>query len=445
MGFTIELEKGIAGDHNLNMPELILSTLFENGRQHLDPDLFSRSEATLEGLRRGLMALSRLESHPFSHLPPSRKVVAGVNREVRDLKREGVERIVVAGIGGSSLGGRVLCEKPGSRVTFLEGIDPEDRAAVLASIDWKRTALNIISKSGGTLETLVNASLAIAELKRALPTEWRKRVLLTTSPGNGRLHQWAAGEGVKTIELPAAVGGRFSVLTPVGLLPAAFDGLDPAAIVLGAKRGADKSLLFKGPENPALALALILVTFFSSGLGEVDLWGYGGRPYLFARWVQQLWGESLGRRIGESSSHRVGVTPMACAGSADQHSLLQLFVDGPPNRWVLFLTQDSAGIKLSDDDRAFAGLTKEVENTGMIQEALWRGTARALDESGTPVARYHLGNADEEATGEAFFVFQAATVYAAGLMEIDPFGQPGVEAGKRFTRQLLQTGRGYME
>jgi len=420
------------------MPELILSTLFENGRQHLDPDLFRSSGATLEGLRRGLLSLSRLENHTFGNLPPSRKVVAGVNRRVRDLKREGVERLVVAGIGGSSLGARVLCSKPGSRVTFLEGIDADEIAETLASIDWGRSALNIISKSGGTLETLVNASLALRHLKRALPEEWRKRVILTASPGEGRLQKWAAAKKVDVLEIPSAVGGRFSVLTPVGLLPAAFDGIDPAVIVAGAKRGADKSLLFKGLENPALALALILVTFFSRGLGEVDLWGYGGRPYLFARWVQQLWGESLGRRIGESSAHRVGVTPMACLGSADQHSLLQLFVDGPPKRWVLFLTQDATGVKLSDADRAFIGLPENVGNTGAIQEALWRGTAMALDEAGTPVARYHLGDGDGEALGEAFFVFEAATVYAAGLMEIDPFGQPGVEAGKRFTRKLLR-------
>ncbi|OYV66634.1 MAG: hypothetical protein B7Z74_10790, partial [Deltaproteobacteria bacterium 21-66-5] len=308
-------------------------------------------------------------------------------------------------------------------------------------VPWDRAAMNIVSKSGGTLETLTNAALALEQLKRAAPERWRHRVVVTASPGEGRLQQWALEEGIPILDIPAGVGGRYSVLTAVGLLPAAFDGIDPAAIVAGARAGADKALLLQGAANPALSLALVLFSLYSRGKVEVDLWGYGQRCYLLARWLQQLWGESLGRRLGEGpDAPRVGPTPLACLGSEDQHSLLQLFVEGPSHRWVLLLTADSGGPALSPAARAFAGLPARALNAGTVQRALWRGTERSLVEARVPTARYHLGAPDAAALGEAFFVFMAATLYAAALFEVDPFGQPGVEAGKRLTRGFLESG-----
>ncbi len=419
------------------MATLIYTGLFEKDPPCLEKDLFAKMAPTHEGLRRAVLSLSHLESHPFHYLPPSVEVIHEVRRRARRLRRE-AEVLVVAGIGGSSLGGRVLCAGTGSKVVFIEGIDPEMTPARLAGIPWEKAAINIISKSGGTLETLVNSGLALEALKSAVPDRWRSRVVLTASPGDGRLQQWAGEENIPLLEVPAAVGGRYSVLTAVGLLPAAFDGIDPSALAAGAKRGADKALLLQGAGNPALALATLLVSLYTKGLTEVDLIGYGSRAYAFARWVQQLWAESLGRRIGGSSTHRVGPTPLACMGSEDQHSLLQLFVDGPPRRWVLTITREHPGSVLSEETKAFAGLPAGVRTTGAIQKALWKGTMRALEEAAVPVVHYDLEGGGASDLGEAFFVFQAATLYAAALLEIDPFGQPGVEAGKRFTRELLR-------
>ena len=416
------------------MPHLELGNLLGNGGP-LPADLFERMGTTLEGLRHTLLGFSQLETHPFAHMPPPPEGVQLIRSQARSLRRE-AEVLVVAGIGGSSLGASVLCCGPRSRVVFLEGVDPETLGARLAAIPWDRAALAVVSKSGGTLETLVNAALALEALQKAAPDRWRSRVAAVASPGDGALQRWCRDEGLPVLDIPPAVGGRYSVLSAVGLLPAAFDGVDPSALVAGARAGMDRCLLLQGDQNPALGLALALVQLYAAGRTEVDLWGYGSRPYAFARWVQQLWGESLGRRLDEH--HRVGPSPVACRGSEDQHSLLQLFVDGPPNRWVLLLTQDAPGPSLSAEARAFAGLPPRVFSVGTVQEALTHGTQRALHRAGVPAARYHLGAADAASLGEAFYVFMAATLYAAALLEVDPFGQPGVEAGKRFTRDYLE-------
>jgi glucose-6-phosphate isomerase len=420
-----------------------MPTLDLSGVSQIQPGLgtdafFAHSGALLEGLRHALLSQAQDPAHPLAHLPPGDEVAAAVRHQARLLRKE-ASLLVVAGIGGSSLGAKVLCSRPGTTVRFLEGVDPECLARRLSEVPWDRAALAVVSKSGGTLETLVNAGLCLEALKRAVPDRWRHRVVAVASPGEGRLQRWAASEGVPVLPVPAAVGGRYSVLTPVGLLPAAFDGIDPAALLAGARAGADKSMLLQGRENPALALATVLFGLYSSGRREVDLLGYGERCALFASWIQQLWGESLGRRIGEgASAMRVGPTPLACRGSEDQHSLLQLFVDGPPTRWVLLLSASPPGPALPAAVRRFAGLPDRTLNAGMVQAALRSGTERALREAGVPVVRYDLEGLDAVSLGEAFFVFQAATMVAAALFEVDPFGQPGVEAGKRFTRSILE-------
>jgi glucose-6-phosphate isomerase len=418
------------------MLTLHLDGLFVGG-DGFSPADFDRYAPTLEGLRRVLLAQAKDPGHFLAHIPPDEAALERIRAAARELRRE-AETLVVCGIGGSSLGGRVLCGGvPG--VIFLEGVDPRTVARTLRSVDWSRAALNIISKSGGTLETLVNAGLCLEALRKAHPETWRRRIVVTASSGDGRLQTWAAAEGVTVLSLPGPVGGRYSVLTAVGFLPAAFQGTDPSALVAGAHAGADRALLLPGRENPALALALALISFFGSGRPEVDLWGYGERGYTFALWVQQLWGESLGRRIeGSGGVRHVGSTPLACRGSEDQHSLLQLFLDGPPTRWVLMVTGAEPGPALSREVRGFAGLPDRVVQLGQVQEALWEGTARGLTEARVPVARYDLGAADARSLAEALFVFQVATLYAAALLEVDPFGQPGVEAGKRHTRARLE-------
>ncbi len=419
------------------MPDLHLERLFQATTTTFDPGTFDRLAPTLEGLRHTLLALSKTPGHPFHHTPPPEAVVHAVRSQARALRKES-SLLVVAGIGGSSLGAKVLCSRPGSSVRFLEGMDPGTLSGRMAAIPWDRASLNIVSKSGGTLETLANAALALEAMKKAAPDRWRHRVVVTASPGEGRLQNWALEEGIPVMEIPAAVGGRYSVLTPVGLLPAAFDGIDPSAVVAGARAGADKALLVQGP---TIRPSRWPSSSSPSIPPSTPRWTCGATES--ARTCSARGSSSSGASPSGGASarvkgrSRVGPTPLACMGSEDQHSLLQLFLDGPPNRWVLLLTDDAPGPAFSEQARAFVGLPDRVHNAGAVQRALWMGTERALAGAGVPVARYHLGTADGHSLGEAFFVFMAATLYAAALFGIDPFGQPGVEAGKHFTRDFL--------
>jgi len=424
------------------MPTLHIDQLFGGtGDGFLPDDLFDRFGPTLEALRVALLAEASEDGHAFFHIPPHGKTVVEVRAAARNLRRI-ADELVVVGIGGSALGAKVLASLPeGGRLHFMEGLDPATVEARLAEIPWERAALNFVSKSGNTVETLVNAGFCIEALRRANPRDWRDRIVITCSEGDGRLQRWGEEHAMAPLLIPEPVGGRYSVLSAVGLLPAAFAGTDPTAVVAGAKAGADKCLLLSGRENPALSLAISLFSFFQAGKGEVALWGYGETCWRLARWIQQLWGESLGRCVGEGeAAHRVGATPLACRGSEDQHSLLQLFMDGPRRRWVLFLTADGRGPALSPFVRELAGLPDRTRHLGEIQGAFSAGTRRALAEQGVPAASYDLGSPNAAALGEAFYVFEAATLYAAKLFEIDPFGQPGVEAGKRYAREILERG-----
>jgi glucose-6-phosphate isomerase len=220
------------------------------------------------------------------------------------------------------------------------------------------------------------------------------------------------------------------------MLPSAFAGLDLEALRRGASEGVAASLAEAGASNPARELGVALAGGFRAGLSVVDIWAYGELCHALGLWLQQLWAESLGRR---TEAGRVGPTPLVCRGSEDQHSLLQLAADGPPIRWALFLTADGRGPSLSAQVRAFAGLPPGAHDLGVVQEALWRGTLRSLGEAGVPTLRLHLGDAGEEALGEAMATLVLSTLWAAALLGVDPFGQPGVESGKRHTLAWLES------
>lgn len=399
------------------------------------PDGLAPSRDALEAIRSGLLA-ARGPGHLLGHLPPDAASVDASARAAEDLRAEG-DRLVVVGIGGSALGGRALCAlRPGAPVRFLCGTDPESVGRSLAEVPWERTCLDLVSKSGGTLETLTNGALCLEALRTARPADWRRRVVVTASPGMGRLQAWARSEGIRVLEIPAPVGGRFSALTPVGMIPSAFAGLDLEALGRGASKGVAGSLAETGAPNPARELGVALACGFRAGLGIVDIWAYGQLCHDLGLWLQQLWAESLGRR---TEVGRVGPTPLVCRGSEDQHSLLQLAADGPPVRWALFLTADGRGPSLSEQARNFAGLPPGAQNLGVVQEALWRGTLRSLGDAGVPALRLHLGDAGEEALGEAMVVLMLSTLWAAALLGVDPSGQPGVEAGKRHTVAWLES------
>jgi glucose-6-phosphate isomerase len=280
-------------------------------------------------------------------------------------------------------------------------------------------------------------------LREALGEEAaRGHFLFTTDPREGTLRKIAEEDGIPALEVPPNVGGRFSVLSPVGLLPAAVVGVDIDELLAGAAEMARRCLSPELKENPAGLLAALLHDADTRRGAPVHaLMPYSDRLRSFAAWFQQLWAESLGKaRDREGRKVNAGPTPIAALGATDQHSLLQLFMEGPRDKVVLFM-----GIAEVDDPVPIPGIREEHPSLSYLGghtlaellETERRATMEALRQEGRPSLSIDLQRLRARALGELFMLFEVATVYAGALYGIDPLDQPGVELGKRLTYGLL--------
>ena len=270
-------------------------------------------------------------------------------------------------------------------------------------------------------------------------------LIVTTDPRRGALREVAGEEGIRSLPVPETVGGRFSVLSPVGMLPAGLAGIDTGAVLEGAAAVSERCA---GPElldNPAGTLATLLHAADIDMGAPIQLFmPYADRLRGFAYWVQQLWAESLGKATGTGGKPAgTGPTPLPAFGAADQHSILQLLMEGPRDKVVVFLARRAAERDLAVP-RAFAG--KEALSylgghtlSGLL-ECERRATAEALRRAGRMNLTIAAGRVDARTMGALFMLFQIAVVYAGALYGVDPLDQPGVELGKSLTGGLM--GRG---
>jgi len=363
------------------------------------------------------------------------------------------DHVLVLGIGGSALGTRALLSalRPPAwnelsdegreffpKLTILDNADPATVAAALKRIDPRRVLVNVISKSGGTAETMAQYLIVRAWLEEALGEKAYRHVVFTTDPRKGALRAIAEQEGIATLEVPSDVGGRFSVLSPVGLLPAALVGIDIEALLAGARRavarGEEGSLL----KNPAaLWSALQWAADADHGAKIHVLMPYSDRLKPLADWFVQLWAESLGKAKGRDGKERfTGPTPLSAVGATDQHSQVQLFMEGPFDKTVTFLAVEDHGGDLTIPSRAdlpadLAYLTGK--SLGQLLHAEFEATAAALAERGRMSNVIRLARVDAETMGELLMFFQVATGFAGIWYGVDPFDQPGVELGKVLT------------
>ncbi|HYC31420.1 MAG TPA: hypothetical protein VEB59_03980, partial [Gemmatimonadales bacterium] len=270
------------------------------------------------------------------------------------------DHVLVLGIGGSALGTRALLSAlrlPAwnendderreffPRLTILENVDPTSVAAALRRIDPRRVLVNVISKSGGTAETMAQYLVVRSWLEDALGGAASRHLVFTTDPERGALRQLAASEGIATLSVPPAVGGRFSVLSPVGLLPAALVGIDIAGLLVGARRAVERAGTDDLPRNPAgLYAALHWAADTDLGARIHVLMPYSDRLRDLAEWYRQLWAESLGKRVDrEGRTVHTGPTPVGAVGATDQHSQVQLFMEGPFDKVITFATVEDRG------------------------------------------------------------------------------------------------------
>ncbi|HUR94272.1 MAG TPA: glucose-6-phosphate isomerase [Gemmatimonadales bacterium] len=370
------------------------------------------------------------------------------------------DHVLVLGIGGSALGAKSLLtalRRPAwnelddeareffPRLTVLENVDPTSVGAALRRIDPRRVLVNVISKSGGTAETMAQYLVVRAWLEDALGEAAHRHLVFTTDPSRGALREIASRDGIATLDVPPDVGGRFSVLSPVGLLPAALVGIDIEALLAGARRAIERAEGNELLQNPA-ALYAALHWAADSELGaNIDvLMPYTDRLREFADWYRQLWAESLGKRVSRAGrTVHTGPTPLAAIGATDQHSQVQLFMEGPFDKVITFMVVDDLGedvtipafaaevpgaLPLPADLAYLAGHT-----LGGLLRAEYEATSTALAQMGRMSCTLRLPDLSADTFGEAVMFFQLATGYAGVWYGIDPFDQPGVELGKQLT------------
>ncbi len=286
----------------------------------------------------------------FFDLPGNRALHEQVTRCVRQAEGKYTD-VVVLGIGGSALGPIALRTslrpsgwnsldargregKPALHV--LDNVDPITMAALLDRLDLGKTLFITISKSGGTAETMAQYLIVRERLTKKLGEAGKQQLVFVTDPAKGALRAIAKADGVPALEIPSNVGGRFSVLTPVGLLPAALMGVDTAAMLEGAGAMAERCAKPDPATNPAAAFALLQwLADTRQGLNTHVMMPYADALRDFAAWFVQLWAESLGKIRPDGTS--VGPTPLPALGATDQHSQVQLFMEGPANKTVTFL------------------------------------------------------------------------------------------------------------
>ncbi len=364
------------------------------------------------------------------------------------------ENVVVLGIGGSALGATALLhalrgpdwnERSAEsrehfpRLFVLDNVDPDTVASLLDRIDVRRTLFNVVSKSGTTAETMSQYLVIRERLADVLdPDGVRRHLVFTTDPEGGVLRQIADHEGVVTLPVPQNVGGRFSVLSAVGLFPAALVGIEIDALLAGARAMDERCRTAELAGNPA-ALFAALQWLADTGAGAPIhvMMPYADRLYSMADWYRQLWAESLGKRVDrEGNEVHVGPTPVKALGATDQHSQVQLYMEGPFDKTVTFLA-----VAERERDVPIPELHGEIDalgylgghTLGELLDAERRATAAALADRGRMNMTLTLPRLDEHALGELLMMLEIATVYAGGLYGVDPLDQPGVELGKTLT------------
>jgi glucose-6-phosphate isomerase len=423
-----------------------------------DPTAGGLTRAELDGLAaaatgafEGFAARRSAGELGFADLPADAATADASLALARDLAAR-FENLVVLGIGGSSLGGRAilaaLChpfhnllprERRGAlRVFFPDNSDPATFEALLHTLDLEETCFATITKSGGTAETM-GQHLALRErcLARFGEEGYRDRCVLVTDPAKGALREIARAERLRTLPVPANVGGRFSALSAVGLLPAAAAGLDVTALLAGAAAMEARCRTPSLRENPALLYAAALhLLDRRKGRHIHVLMPYADALRDTGDWFVQLWAESLGKRPD------VGPTPFRAVGATDQHSSMQLMMEGPHDKVVTLVrvVQPRADVSMTVPD-VYAGHAEIAylngHTMGELIEAERRATEAALRKAGRPTISIELPRLDAHAMGELIMLLELATAYAGGLYGVNAFDQPGVEAGKRYAQGLL--------
>ncbi len=352
------------------------------------------------------------------------QVIEKINRFAKE--NSDFEHIVICGIGGSALGAICLQQSLGhlymNKLHVLDNVDPVMIKELEEVIDYSKTLFIVITKSGGTIETLSQYNYFSNKIKEN-GYELSDHMVVITGPQQNPLRDEAEKEDLTIFDIPEDVGGRFSVLTVVGLLPAKLIGIDIEKLIKGAKEMRDVFLNPESKDNLPYQLAKTQFDLSQKGKVMNVLMPYSQKLVKFADWFRQLLAESVGK-------DGKGITPINSLGVTDQHSQLQLYNDGPNDKLYIFIE-----IK---DLRPEITIDSPYKTTfGELMQIEKNATEASLTKSGRPNITILVDSVTEETLGQLFLLFEGATAFLGELMGINAFDQPGVELSKNLTKKAL--------
>jgi len=381
-------------------------------------------------------------------LDDARKIAAWARK-----KRDQFDTLVVLGIGGSALGNNAMQQalrpltwnlldrktrKGGMRLFVFDNVDPRWAADLLGALDLKKTLFNVISKSGTTAESLAAYFIFRKAVEKAVGVKKAsKHFVFTTDAQKGYLRELAVREQADSFEVPGNVGGRFSVLTPVGLVSAALTGIDITQLLAGARAMKLRCRTSSLKDNPAAAYAAIQYLYYQKGVKLSVLMPYSQSLWSVADWYRQLWAESLGKKMDRAGKVvNAGPTPIKALGVTDQHSQAQLYMEGPFDKVIAFLSVEDFGltVKIPAVDKGHYLSNRSLNELLKAEE---QGTRAALTKAERPNLTVSVSEISAFTVGELFFFFEMATAYMGELMNINAFDQPGVELAKVYTHALM--------
>lgn len=341
-------------------------------------------------------------------------------------KNSDFEHIVVCGIGGSALGAVCLQQSLGhlymNKLHVLDNIDPIIIKELEEVIDYSKTLFIVITKSGETVETLSQYDYFSKKIKEN-GYELNEHMVVITGPQQNPLRDEAEKEDLEVFDIPEDVGGRFSVLTVVGLLPAKLIGIDIEKLLEGAKEMRDKFLSLDSKNNLPYQLAKTQFNLSQKGKTVNVLMPYSQKLIKFADWFRQLLAESTGK-------DGKGITPINALGVTDQHSQLQLYNDGPNDKLIIFVEVKNLGPEIE--------ISAPYQTTfAQLMQTEKAAVTTTLTKNGRPNMTISVDSVSEETLGQLFLLFEGATAFLGELMGINAFDQPGVELSKKLTKEAL--------
>lgn len=422
------------------------------GEHGICEEEIARYAGRIAKVHEGLCAKRQMNA--WRELPHNQDEIVRDILQTAEKIREKFEYFVVFGIGGSALGMKALFsalkhprynelpreKRQGPKIYIVDNVDPDSLNALLDVIDIRKTAFNVITKSGNTVETMSQFMVALSMLEN-LGEDLKEHIFLTTDKEKGILRKIANEYGFQTFVVPDGVGGRFSVLSPVGLLPAAAIGIDIEALLRGA---AEMHALCQKPaleENPAYMYAMLYFIAMKKGVNISVMMPYADGLLCTAEWYAQLWAESLGKKVDiRGNTVHAGQTPVRALGVTDQHSQVQLYNEGPFDKIITFVTVQNFRTNMQipaspiemRDTQYLAG-----QSFNKLIASEQAATEYAVTSAGKMNMRITLERVDEESLAALLFFLEMATAAAGEFLEIDAFDQPGVEAGKIATFALM--------